>query len=173
MKIKEVSKINTEKGTVPLVIGKGSSTRVVELELSTEDIDKQQIEPTVGTIRDDWWLYKGNVLSVEDYKTLPIEEVKLRIKHFVLSKEKELKKITKEVEAFESFDMAQGAKRERIPDNVRLFVWQRDEGKCVKCGKKEKLEFDHIIPVVEGGSNTERNIQLLCESCNRSKGKKI
>ena len=75
MKIKEVSKINTEKGTVPLVIGKGSSTRVVELELSTEDIDKQQIEPTVGTIRDDWWLYKGNVLSVEDYKTLPIEEV--------------------------------------------------------------------------------------------------
>jgi hypothetical protein len=173
MKIKEVSKINIEKRTVPIVLGKGPSSRVIELELSIEDIDKQLIEPTVDSIRDDWWLYKGNVLSVEGYKTLPIEEVKLRVKHFVLSKEKELKKITKEVEAFESFVLAQVAKRERIPDSVRLFVWQRDEGECVKCGKKEKLEFDHIIPVIEGGSNTERNIQLLCEGCNRSKGKKI
>jgi hypothetical protein len=173
MKIKEVSKINIEKRTVPIVLGKGPSSRVIELELSIEDIDKQLIEPTVDSIRDDWWLYKGNVLSVEGYKTLPIEEVKLRVKHFVLSKEKELKKITKEVEAFESFVLAQVAKRERIPDSVRSFVWQRDEGECVKCGKKEKLEFDHIIPVIEGGSNTERNIQLLCEGCNRSKGKKI
>src|SRR5438093_693993 len=60
--------------------------------------------------------------------------------------------------------------REHIPDDIKIIVWQRDGGKCVKCGSQEKLEFDHIIPVARGGSNTARNIQLLCEACNRSKG---
>lgn len=54
--------------------------------------------------------------------------------------------------------------------NWLAFVWQRDRGQCVKCGSRERLEFDHIIPLVAGGSSTERNIQLLCETCNRSKG---
>jgi len=59
--------------------------------------------------------------------------------------------------------------RKPIPDDVKMFVWNRDNGKCVKCGSRENLEFDHIIPVSKGGSNTARNIQLLCEKCNRSK----
>ena len=61
----------------------------------------------------------------------------------------------------------------RISDEVKREVWQRDLGKCVQCGGKEKLEFDHIIPVSKGGSNTARNIQLLCETCNRSKSDSI
>ncbi len=60
-----------------------------------------------------------------------------------------------------------------IPKEVKLYVWRRDQGKCCNCGSKEKLEYDHIIPVSKGGSNTERNIQLLCEKCNRSKSSKI
>ncbi|MGH9637491.1 MAG: HNH endonuclease [Candidatus Angelobacter sp.] len=64
-------------------------------------------------------------------------------------------------------------RREQIPESVRMFVWQRDGGRCVKCGGQENLEFDHIIPVSMGGSNTARNIQLLCERCNRSKGANI
>jgi 5-methylcytosine-specific restriction endonuclease McrA len=60
--------------------------------------------------------------------------------------------------------------REPIPEEVRVFVWRRDQGKCVSCGSNQNLEFDHIIPVSKGGANTSRNIQLLCESCNRAKG---
>ena len=60
--------------------------------------------------------------------------------------------------------------RQPIPDDVKMFVWQRDGGCCVKCGSNENLEFDHIIPVVMGGANTSRNLQLLCEPCNRAKG---
>lgn len=63
--------------------------------------------------------------------------------------------------------------RERIPADVQIYVWRRDEGKCVQCGSQERLEYDHIIPVIKGGSNTERNIQLLCEACNRKKGDRI
>jgi 5-methylcytosine-specific restriction endonuclease McrA len=87
------------------------------------------------------------------------ENLLLRIKHTVLREEKIIEHIRREIEAFENLDKISSARRERIPESVRLFVWQRDEGKCVKCGSQESLEFDHIIPVALGGSNTERNIQ--------------
>ena len=63
--------------------------------------------------------------------------------------------------------------REPIPQEIQDKVWNRDGGKCVKCGSREKLEFDHIIPFSKGGSNTYRNLQLLCEKCNRLKSNKI
>ncbi len=64
-------------------------------------------------------------------------------------------------------------KREPIPQEIQDRVWNRDGGKCVKCGSREKLEFDHIIPFSKGGSNTYRNLQILCEKCNRQKNNKI
>ncbi|MBN2636838.1 MAG: HNH endonuclease [Prolixibacteraceae bacterium] len=61
----------------------------------------------------------------------------------------------------------------RISTQTKNAVWRRDEGKCIQCGSRERLEFDHIIPISKGGSNTSRNIQLLCEKCNRQKSNKI
>jgi Holliday junction resolvasome RuvABC ATP-dependent DNA helicase subunit len=63
--------------------------------------------------------------------------------------------------------------RSALSSEVRREVWRRDGGKCVKCGSRERLEYDHIIPVALGGSNTARNIELLCEACNRSKSDSI
>ncbi len=63
--------------------------------------------------------------------------------------------------------------RDVIPSSVRREVWRRDGGRCSKCGSRENLEYDHIIPISKGGSNTARNIELLCEGCNRSKGASI
>jgi hypothetical protein len=60
--------------------------------------------------------------------------------------------------------------REAIPEGVRHEVWRRDQGRCVDCGSRERLEYDHIIPISRGGSNTARNIELRCEACNRRKG---
>lgn len=60
-----------------------------------------------------------------------------------------------------------------ISSKIKISVWRRDRGKCVECGSREKLEYDHIIPVSKGGSNTERNVQLLCERCNRNKSATI
>ena len=60
-----------------------------------------------------------------------------------------------------------------ITQEIQDKVWNRDGGKCVQCGSNENLEFDHIIPHSKGGANTYRNIQLLCEPCNRSKSNKI
>lgn len=63
--------------------------------------------------------------------------------------------------------------RQPIPESVRHEVWRRDQGRCVDCGSREALEFDHIIPVSKGGSNTARNLELRCEACNRRKGATI
>jgi hypothetical protein len=65
------------------------------------------------------------------------------------------------------------ARSRRILQEVKDKVWNRDAGKCVECGSNENLEFDHIIPFSKGGANTYRNLQLLCESCNRSKSDSI
>jgi hypothetical protein len=64
-------------------------------------------------------------------------------------------------------------RREAIPERVRHEVWRRDRGTCVECGSRGRLEFDHIIPVSRGGSNSVRNIELRCEPCNRRKGARI
>ncbi len=61
----------------------------------------------------------------------------------------------------------------QISQEVKDSVWNRDNGKCRECDNNQKLEFDHIIPFSKGGSNTYRNIQLLCETCNRKKSSKI
>ena len=63
--------------------------------------------------------------------------------------------------------------RTPIPEAVRAEVWRRDQGRCVNCGSKENLHFDHIIPVSRGGGTSPKNLQLLCQSCNFTKGAKI
>jgi hypothetical protein len=123
------------------------------------------------------WVFKNKIVKVEDFQGSTLEEVVIRIKHKVLSEEQEFTKLQREIEAFESFSKLDRAPREPIPQHVKMFVWQRDQGRCVgmdgKCGSREDIEFDHIIPLAKGGSNTERNVQLLCKSCNRSKGSSI
>ncbi|WP_350341535.1 HNH endonuclease [Desulfoferula mesophila] len=61
-----------------------------------------------------------------------------------------------------------------IPSSVKLEVWKRDQGRCVKCGSDKNLHFDHIIPYSRGGSSlVADNIQLLCAKHNLSKRDKI
>ncbi|MGO9085853.1 MAG: HNH endonuclease [Candidatus Sulfotelmatobacter sp.] len=61
-----------------------------------------------------------------------------------------------------------------IPSAVKLEVWKRDKGSCVKCGSKENLHFDHIIPYSQGGSSKDaKNIQILCSKHNLEKHDRI
>ncbi len=88
--------------------------------------------------------------------------------------EQAISKLAELIRAIPSSHVSQKPQtREPIPEDVRHEVWRRDQGKCVRCGGVERLEFDHIVPVARGGSNTTRNVQLLCEMCNREKGARI
>jgi uncharacterized membrane protein len=60
-----------------------------------------------------------------------------------------------------------------IPTHVKNEVWERDGGKCVLCGSRRDLEWDHDIPFSRSGSNTSNNIRILCKECNRKKSGKI
>jgi hypothetical protein len=61
-----------------------------------------------------------------------------------------------------------------IPSSVKLEVWRRDKGKCVKCASQDNLHFDHIIPYSKGGSSlVAENIQILCARHNLEKRDKI
>lgn len=65
--------------------------------------------------------------------------------------------------------LQQGGQRKGVPRDIQRAVYKRDGGKCVYCGNRRNLEFDHIIPLAKGGSNTIKNLQILCQKCNRQK----
>ena len=54
-------------------------------------------------------------------------------------------------------------------------VYKRQDGKCAKCHKPfpiKEMEADHRIPWSKGGKTVIENCQMLCASCNSSKGAK-
>lgn len=128
-------------------------------QLSTDSLDSIILEDLaeVGFEKEHWYI-RSSVLTEIEYM---IETLKILIEpDFIPLEEKD--------------DSSSEEKPSRyIPSEVKIAVWRRDQGKCVDCASKEKLEYDHIIPVSKGGSNTERNIQLLCETCNRKKSATI
>lgn len=58
----------------------------------------------------------------------------------------------------------------------RQVIYRKDRGICQKCGKKcdwNDYEADHILPWNRGGQTVIENGQVLCGSCNSSKGDNI
>jgi hypothetical protein len=62
------------------------------------------------------------------------------------------------------------ARREVVPRELRRAVFERDGGRCVECGARFDLQYDHVIPLALGGASTLENLQILCAPCNASKG---
>lgn len=44
------------------------------------------------------------------------------------------------------------------------------DNRCLACGEKRPLSADHVVPLINGGSNYITNIQPLCVPCNSRKG---
>lgn len=121
-----------------------------------------------GARKRSWWLYRGEFYREEE--GLEAREVLALILERDSQKVRRLKRA---IALMEQAEVTDEGRREPIPPEVRAFVWNRDGGRCVQCGGTERLEFDHLIPFSMGGSSTARNLQLLCEACNRSKGASI
>ena len=115
-------------------------------------------------IKDGIWSFNGVFKLVDAYEKQVNER---KVFKFILQLTDEKIKGLKEV-----IELEEDARV--IPSEVKAKVWKRDKGQCVKCGSKEHLHFDHILPYSKGGtSRDERNIQLLCARHNLQKSDKI
>jgi hypothetical protein len=80
-------------------------------------------------------------------------------------------------EDFEQNRSDQNVLRERtriFPSEVKREVWIRDGGKCVICGARDELHFDHELPYSKGGASiTAKNVRILCARHNLQKSGKI
>ena len=60
----------------------------------------------------------------------------------------------------------------RFSDKMARTAYERQGGKCPKCGKHfaiEEMQADHITPWARGGKTVAENCQMLCADCNRRK----
>jgi hypothetical protein len=141
MKIRILAKIHQKPDgcyVFPLTVRKGSQAKTVEVGLpeaySSSQIEPLQLYPEPNGTADGLWAYRTHIGMVKDRGLASDETLLLRIKHAVLREEKIIMRIRREIEAFGNLDKAASASRQRISESVRLFVWQRDEERCVKCG---------------------------------------
>lgn len=65
---------------------------------------------------------------------------------------------------------AMGRARGRARQEARLRIWLRDGPRCACCGElvditagtARPFELDHIVPLWQGGEDTDANRQCLC-----------
>ena len=54
----------------------------------------------------------------------------------------------------------------------RMRILSRDSFVCNHCSQpfpESNLEVDHVIPLVQGGSDDDHNLQTLCKPCHLKK----
>jgi len=172
----------SEKAPFPLIFKKYLEFNYKSLSTIIEEAENEPINieerisggwKTGGTWAGTGWAFKGYIYEME-YKNQPPyskEEEELLILEQYDNEQNKFESLKRK---YKSANIEEESyRRERISEEVRIAVWRRDDGKCARCGNRENLEYDHIVPVSKGGGNTARNIELLCESCNRKKSGKI
>lgn len=64
--------------------------------------------------------------------------------------------------------------RVKVMPGLRWQVFQRDNWRCVACGRLSHdgvlLQVDHVLPRSKGGKDMLDNLQTLCSECNVGKG---
>lgn len=62
----------------------------------------------------------------------------------------------------------------KIPDRVKDRVWEREKSRCHRCGRRHRGTekgwiIEHLLALINGGENRERNLCLSCPWCKLEK----
>jgi len=62
----------------------------------------------------------------------------------------------------------------KIPDRVKLRIWEREQGRCSISGlkidaRKDAYEWEHRIALCNGGTHSEGNIVLVLKAAHKAK----
>jgi len=63
--------------------------------------------------------------------------------------------------------------KRRTTGFAKEFLKENPNAKCIYCEKslnEENATTDHIIPICEGGNNTQVNLMVSCFDCNNERG---
>lgn len=68
--------------------------------------------------------------------------------------------------------------RRKLPPDVAALVRDRAHGLCEYCHSAEQWQYtrftiDHVLPLLEGGSDEPDNLALACFHCNRRKSARL
>jgi 5-methylcytosine-specific restriction endonuclease McrA len=129
----------------------------------------QQVEPAAVLTAQGrtYWLFEDRLYWEED-ELGPRDVLAL-----VRDRERRHQRKLERAHAALAADAAHLPRRDVIPRAVKQAVWRRDAGRCVDCGSRFDLQYDHVIPFSLGGASTVENLQILCSDCNRDKGASI
>jgi 5-methylcytosine-specific restriction endonuclease McrA len=146
--------------------------------VALEDAVAEKAKEADSPLKDlSWaWLFRDTFYVTERLpQPSELSEVVLRIKAAHFQESDSLRRLAEQVANLEAVErnITKPPSRDRIPEDVKLVVWTRDGGVCVKCGAARELQFDHVIPFARGGSNEPTNLQILCKPCNLAKRDRI
>ncbi len=119
--------------------------------------------------KDCYVLYNQKIYQLDKF-SYSMEQIKELVNSLEVREIQDFVNMSKRTAAIKSGTISP---RVEISEEVRQIVWTRDGGRCVRCHTNKKLVYAHIIPHVDGGAATARNIELLCEDCNNKQGANV
>lgn len=160
----------TRRGWVTLIVGRRScvvgTRKIYQADFAATQARQQQVPVLLGQLDGrNYWQFQGRIYSDNDALTAPQIHALL-----VTKQQREQRKIDRAISMVQRGAVTSESRRGTITDDVKQYVFNRDGGRCRNCQSPHELQFDHIIPVVMGGSSEPENLQLLCGPCNRLKG---
>ena len=115
-------------------------------------------------------IQKSNLILKKYRHTIP-DWLKNKVNKYCLqAKDFKQKKINRQAKDF--FIELRRREFQSLRKNLIIMLINRDDYKCKVCEKHDNITVDHIIPLSKGGTDELDNLQLLCRSCNSSKGNK-
>lgn len=116
----------------------------------------------------------GEIKPITEFHSRSGNKVNPACKPCACKKISEFKKEHRE--QYNEYGRRRNLSKKHVTGSHSITDWRimRDisDNKCMACGSSDDLTRDHVFPITRHGTDYISNIQVLCVSCNASKGNK-